>query len=70
MKNGPPWSSVLARITSCASTGEIIAADKIENIARRLEHVLVKQGPRDIVTTLIFNDVYDDGLTAYPRGLQ
>ena len=56
MKNGPPWSSVRARITSRATSGDIIAAERIENIPRSLEHGLVKQGPRDIVTTLVFKE--------------
>ena len=55
LRGGPPWSSVLLRITSDARSGEVLLVEKSADITRSLEHALVSGGPRDLQTTLVFD---------------
>ncbi len=54
MKGGPKWSDVVARITMDARSGEVLCVEGISDIPRSLEHGLLRLGPRDIETTLLF----------------
>ena len=68
LRGGPPWGSVLARITSKADTGELLNAERIQDIPRALEHSLLSQGPVDIQTTLVYRDPGGDGRYENGRG--
>ena len=54
MKGGPVWSSVIARITADAVSGEILDSELARDITRSLEHTPLEGWPRDIQTILIF----------------
>lgn len=59
MRGGPAWNTVVARITADALTGKVIQAERVEEICRNKEHVLVQGGPRPICTMLLYRPAVD-----------
>lgn len=54
VRGGPAWSQVVARITSRSEDGQILLAERAEDICRALEQARLSGGPGDIKTTLVY----------------
>ena len=51
---GTAWKDVVLRFSSCAGIGELVSVEQKEHITRSLEHGLIKDGPMNLQTTLIY----------------
>ena len=54
MRGGTSWEAVKGRVTADAATGEVIKTEASAGITRNTEHALLPEGPRDIITVLLY----------------
>ena len=69
MKGGPSWERIQARITADAHTGEVLRSEKAEFITKNVEHALLPDCPRDIVTMLLYEGESSDPTLLLDREL-